>query len=240
MQAAENPAPPVRLWALPLIAGLLPAFAVAVAYWISAANGLAPSCNPFVDGCVSISRAARHGLANHVFRGLLLPAATLQGLVWLLCVVWLKRLGATGPSLKWLPWLGVLAAGFLVLYGTFLGTEGVAYRWMRRYGVIVYFGFTYLCMLIAAAHIRQLGRARFPIRARPDVALPALLAATLLAGLASVLVPLFLGDESLKDRLENTIEWYAGLAFTLFFAALAWLWRHTAFSASYGIQKSRP
>ena len=37
-----------------------------------------------------------------------------------------------------------------MLYGTFLGTEGSAYRWMRRYGVVVYFGATCIAMLIVS------------------------------------------------------------------------------------------
>jgi len=38
-----------------------------------------PACNPYLEGCVSISRAARHGLPNHLFKALVLPAAALQG-----------------------------------------------------------------------------------------------------------------------------------------------------------------
>ena len=44
------------------------------------------------------------------------------------------------------------AALFLVLYGTFLGTEGRGYQWMRRYGVVVYFGLTCIAMLCFAAN----------------------------------------------------------------------------------------
>ena len=226
-----------RIWALPLIAGLAPALGIAAAYGLSIADGFVPSCNPFVDGCVSISRAARQGLANHVFRALLLPAAALQALTWLLCVVWLRRLGATGRSLAWISWLGALAAVFVVLYGTFLGTEGVAYRWMRRYGIIVYFGCTYLCMLIAAAHIRTRVRSHgLRVPARLDVVLVALLAATLVMGLGNVFVAPVFGDPDLKNRVENVLEWYASLAFTLFFCALAWLWQHTSLSASLQVK----
>lgn len=229
--------PATRIWVLPLIAGLAPAIAIAAAFWISVADGFVPACNPFVDGCVSISRAARQGLANHVFRALLLPAAALQALTWLLCAVWLKRLGATGRSLAWMPWLGMLAAVFVGLYGTFLGTEGAAYGWMRRYGIIVYFGSTYLCMLIAAGHIRILVRSLgLRVPAQLDVVLVALLAATLLAGLANVFVAQVFGDPDLKNRVENVLEWYAGLAFTLFFCALAGLWRHTSFSISLQVK----
>jgi len=225
--------PASYLWPLPLVAGLLPAIAALAALWLSIALEIIPACNPFIDGCVSISRVGRHDLPNHVFRALVLPAAALQGVTWLLCVPWLKGIGAEPRTmLRVLPWLGVLAAVFLVLYGTFLGTEGQAYRWMRRYGVIFYFGFTYLCMLIASGELSRLARsgAMMP-PARLDRLLLGLCLATLVIGLANVFLPPFMNDQDTKNRLQNALEWYAALAFTLFFLALAWLWRHTRFSA---------
>jgi len=222
-----------RIWLLPLIAGLLPAVAAGAAFWISVAHALVLPCNPFIDGCISISRAGRHGLANHVFRALVLPAAMLQALTWILCTAWLANLGAAGRSLRWMPWLGVAAGIFLVLYGTFLGTEGEAYRWMRRYGVVVYFGCTFLCMLITGGHLRALvlGR-RLRIPARLDLFLLGLLMLTLAMGLVNVFVPPFFGDEAFKNRLENLMEWYASGAYTLFFVVLAVLWRRTTFRAA--------
>ena len=214
----------MRLWTLPLIAGLAPALGLAAAFWISVAEGHVEPCTPFIDGCVSISRAARHGLANHVFRAVLLPAAALQALVWLLCAQWLRGVGAGGRAVAWLPWLGAIAAIACVLYGTFLGTEGTAYRWMRRYGIVLYFGLTYLCMVLAARHMTPWPRWR--------AGLTALLALTLAMGLANYFAAPLLADAGLKNRVENVLEWFAGLAFTLYFLALAWLWRRTAFSAS--------
>ena len=218
------------LWPLPLIAAFLMAVAVLSAWWISVAHDYIPYCNPFVDGCVSVSRAARHGLGNHLFRALMLPSATLQGLTWLLFTAWLGKLGASGRSLRWLPWLGILAAVFLVLYGTFLGTEGATYRWLRRYGTIVYFGFTYVCILIATGHIRRLVRTgALAVPARMDVMLMILAGLTMLVAIAHVFVAPIL-DEQLKDRVENVVEWNISLSFTLFFLALAWIWRHARVS----------
>lgn len=235
MPGADIPktGPAGHLWPLPLVAGLLPAAAALAALWLSFALDLIPPCNPFLDGCVSISRAGRHDLPNHVFRALVLPAAVLQALTWLLCAGWLKGLGADARGMpRVLPWLGILAGVFLVLYGTFLGTEGQAYRWMRRYGVIFYFGFTFLCMLIASGALWRLARAgEIAPPARLDRWLVVLCAVMLVIGLAQVLVPPWFGSEDLKNRLENILEWYAALAFTLFFLALAWLWRHTRFTA---------
>lgn len=202
------------------------AVAVVSAWWVSTAQGYIPYCIPLVDGCVSISRAARHGLGNHIFRGLMLPSATIQGMTWLLCTAWLTRSGATGRSLRWLPWLGVVAAIFLVVYGTFLGTEGGTYRWLRRYGTIVYFGFTYICILIATGHIRRLtSHGALAVPARMDIMLMCLAGLTMLVAIAHVFIAPML-DEQLKDRVENVVEWAIGFSFTLFFLGLARLWRH--------------
>ena len=216
------------LWPLPLMGGLLPAVAALAALLLSFALDLVPPCNPFFDGCVSISRAARHDLPNHLFRALVLPAAVLQALTWFLCANWLKGLGSGGLRTPGaLAWLGFFAGIFLVLYGTFLGTEGQAYRWMRRYGVIFYFGFTFLCMVITSGALWHLTRsAAITLPARLDRLLVALCAATLVIGLVQPLVPPLLGSEDFKNRLENILEWYVGLAFTLYFLALAWIWRH--------------
>lgn len=213
-------------WPLPFIAGALPFLATLIAYMLSVRLGLIEPCNPFLDGCTSISRAARHALPNHLFRALLLPAAVLQGLSWLLCAAWLRGLGAVPTrKLRALPWLGLAAALFLVLYGTFLGTEGIAYRWMRRYGVVVYFGATCIAMLITsgAAHA-VVTHARAVSRM-----LPALCMALPLLGLVNSLAPWFELRAETIDALQNSTEWWAGLVFTLFFFALAGLWRADRF-----------
>jgi hypothetical protein len=229
------------LWPLPLVAGLAPAVAALLALALSFALDILPPCNPFLDGCVSISRAARHDLPNHVFRAIVLPAAALQALTWLLCATWLtnEESNAEGANargtLRALPWLGVLAGIFLVLYGTFLGTDSQAYRWMRRFGIIFYFGFTYLCMVIASGALRRLvlsDTIRAP--ARLDRWLIVLCAVTLAIGLVQVIAPPFIASEDLKNRLENILEWYAALAFTLYFLALAWLWRHARVTMRLG------
>lgn len=164
-----------------------------------------------------------------MFRAIVIPAAALQGLTWWLCVPWLRGLGATGRSLARLKWLGVAAAGFLVLYASFLGTEGNAYQWMRRYGIVGYFGGTFLCMLVTGGHLRSLalsGALRLPVRF--DLVLLGLLGTLLAMGLANVFVPRLLDDPGLGNRLENALEWHAGILYAIYFAALAWLWRRTS------------
>lgn len=86
------------LWPLALAAGLLPAVAALAAWQLSTRLELIAACNPFIDGCVSISRAARHDLPNHLFGAIVLPAAVLQGLTWWLAAVWLRELALLAPA----------------------------------------------------------------------------------------------------------------------------------------------
>ncbi len=204
------------VWPLFACAALLPVVATLCAYALSIQAGFVPACLPLVEGCTSISRAARHGLGNHVFRALVLPAATLQALMW--CLVALQLGSALGRKrMLVLCVLGVLAGGFLVLYATFLGTDGAIYRLLRQYGVIVYFAGTYLAQLLVTAcyleseHTRRLGRV-----------MTILCVAMLLLGIASTIASAMdLGPE-FKDRVENALEWQLAVLVTMWLLLLSW------------------
>ena len=220
-------------WPLPFLAGLLPLAATVLAYALSVRLGIVESCNPFFDGCTSISRAARHGVPNHLFRALVLPAAALQALFWLMCLSWLRSLGAApNRMLRAVPVLGIAAAVFLVLYATFLGAEGPAYRWMRRYGVVVYFGATSVAMLIVSDAVRRLA----PTRRFVVMALVALSVALPLLGLANAFAPLLGLSGVAIGPLQYSTEWWGGLLFTLFFFSLAWLWRTSRFAIRFSAE----
>ena len=223
---SEAPAP-WPLWPLALLAGLLPVVATLLAWSISTAQGLIPACIPFIDGCVSVSRAAREGLANTLFRALVLPAAVLQGLVWLCPARWLGTMLPPYRLLDALAPLGLVVALALVAYGAFLGTEGPAYRWLRRWGTIVYFGGTCVCLLIAGGGVQRAVRAGKLVLARvAERALVGLAAALVGIGLVHALLAAVFG-EPLKGRVENMAEWWAALIFQLGFLALAFAWWRT-------------
>lgn len=212
------------LWPLALMAGLLPLLATVLATGMSMQQGLVPACNPFVEGCTSISRAARHGLPNQLFRAIVLPAATLQALVWVLLAGWLRQAGAQTRARHWMAPLGVVAGLALVVYGSFLGSEGAIYRWLRQYGTVVYFGFTCLNLLLAGQALQQLvgqGRLRLPLRL--ERVFSALAVTLVLLGLANALLAATLGPQA-KDRVENVTEWWGALIFVLGFAGIAALW----------------
>lgn len=215
------------LWPLALVAGLLPAAASLAAWGLAIDAGLVPVCNPFLDGCVSISRAARHELPNHVFRALMLPAATLQAAVWLVQAQALRVQGAAAVrrSAIALAVIGIAAGIALVLYGSFLGTEGNVYRWLRRYGTVVYFGGSCLAVLMLARALQRLQALRVLRMPRGhERALLALLTLIVALGLGNALAGSW-ADAALKDRIENATEWWGALGLTLAFVVIASLWR---------------
>src|SRR5688572_32915846 len=107
MARREHDPVSLPLWPLPLLAAVLPLLVTHLAWWLSVRDGLAPACNPYLDGCVSISRAARHGLGNDLSRMAMLPCAALQAPSWEHATARLRR-DAPGAA-PTLPWLGVAA-----------------------------------------------------------------------------------------------------------------------------------
>lgn len=217
MFPGASPRTSVPLWPLPLLAAVMPFGVAHLAWWLSVNGGLIPSCNLYWDGCVSISRAARFGLGNHLFRLVMLPCATVQVLCWLGATLWLRR--CTPTRVRMLPWLGLVAGVFLALYATFLGTDGRAYEAMRRYGISLYFAFTYFALLATLHALSQVGPRVPGYRSLLVVAL-----GFMALGVASVAVRYTLSEPAVLDRWENALEWHLGLWLTAMFLVLAWRW----------------
>ncbi|MGQ0622054.1 MAG: hypothetical protein ACT4QA_19405 [Panacagrimonas sp.] len=204
---------------LALCCGLVPLIAVHLCYVLAASEGRVPWCIPYVEGCTSISRAARHGLSNPIFKGLMLPTAALIGLFWVLAVLRLREHAASHRArLHAMRALGHIGALFLVLYASFLGVEGEVYQLLRRYGVTVYFSFTVLAQMLLASLLPGGSMARR--------ALVGLCGVMLLLGLASL--PLqYLMEQ--RDAAVNAIEWCYALLMTSGFIVVAWEWQTAGF-----------
>ena len=117
--------------------------------------------------------------------------------------------------------LGVVSAFALAVYATFLGTEGDIYRFLRRYGVIVYFGFGYLAQL---ALMRRASASK-ALPPRLIVAMSWISIAMLMLGVANVAAGHLAADPAMKDRWENIFEWWLGLLMVGWYAVLAMGWR---------------
>lgn len=168
---------------------------------------------PYLDGCTSISATGRHGLAFYLFKMLMIPSAMLYLAVWLIAAQWLRGLGQRPRALLA---CGVVGAVFLIVYATFLGTDGALYTWLRRFGARMFFGLTAFAQLLLAWH---LWRAR--LRARWVQAILWLCALQLLIGIGSLPLPMLLED---PDAWQNIVEWNYALTMNAVFAVLAWGW----------------
>ena len=208
---------------------LLPLFCIHVSWQWSASVGAIPWCNPYWDGCVSISRAARSSDALFLFRaGMILSAAWLI-MYWRLCGYFLQ-------TRKWVekPYamlvLGYLGAIFLVLYADFLGTDGAVYRLMRRYGVIFFFTFTVLAQYL---YTRQLlhHQSELQLVSKHLKAMLGLGLFILIIGFISLGATIALENPA-KDRWENTTEWWFALAMMAYFGVSAALWQRLVYKIS--------
>ncbi|MEM6709774.1 MAG: hypothetical protein AAF648_13415 [Pseudomonadota bacterium] len=189
----------------------------AASYLASASEGHVPWCVPHLQGCDSVSATGRHGWGYFLFKAFVLPAAGLLWFYWLLCAAWLEALDASAGLRHSILIIGQVSAVALVLYVTFLGSEGDVYRALRRYGTVVYFGGTYLTQLLLLKALRDL--AVDP----PFVRFLSWLAVLMLVGAASFAVVANLFPE--EDVLQNISEWNFGTLLCAFPALTWWLWR---------------
>lgn len=220
------------IWIAWLCIGL-PFVAVHAAYWISANSGLVPWCWPYLEGCTSISRAARHGLANLLFKGLMLPYAALLTLFWVLTYAWLRQLRPRAiRQAQLVVGLGTIAAVFLVLYASFLGAEGPEYRWLRRYGITVYFSFTVLAQMFVAALLWSQASLSKSLR----MALVMLSGLLLALGLISLPLQHYASD---VDAAINALEWTYALLMVAFYPLIASGWAQTGFRLYSRIRPAR-
>jgi len=236
----------LRPYWLALWCGLVP-IAVTHAAWLL--NLLAPAaqladefrCIPYWDGCVSVSRAVRSGPGLMLFRAVMLPTAALLAITWLCVAPWLAALRPDGQSrARWISVAGFIGALFLVLYVSALGTDGPWYGWLRRYGVVVYFGLTALSQLLLVHALWPMGRdVRFRHLQGPIRVLFALVSVEWLCGVLSVAKRVLLSDPALIDRIENVVEWWFALALSAAFLALAVLMYRSGFRLSPSIETMR-
>src|SRR5690606_17617460 len=84
MRMTPVPQRPVALWPLPLSVAVLFTVAAHLALWLSIRDGWIEACVPYVEGCTSISRAARRGQGRPVVRLRWWPCAAPDGVAaWL-------------------------------------------------------------------------------------------------------------------------------------------------------------
>ena len=186
---------------------------VACAAWSMGARLISP-CNPFVDGCTSISRACRQVPVIYLFRTIMLPCSALLALFWWqerarLRAVAPARVGTRRTAIA----LGLLGAAFLPPYVVFLGTDGPVYEFLRRIGIYVFFAGTGFAQAVVTLGLER-GVDVSPPERRRRAARWALVAFMLCTGPLNLVLKATLAD---PDRAENVIEWWFALALFAWF-----------------------
>ncbi len=223
---------------LALFVTFLPLFAVNAAYLISANAELVPRCLPYIEGCTSISRAARQGEAVFLFRASMIVHAVLLMWYWRFAQCWLNNLRADQginrgkKSAQLMCLLGVTGAFFLILYADYLGTSGEFYRFMRRYGVIFYFTFTPLAQLIMVSQLYKLKKSAPELDIKIGILCYQLgiLLLILLLGLISLLHGYLYGS---SFERENIVEWNYALLLTAYFGGSVLMWKNLKWQLSF-------
>lgn len=182
-------------------------------------EGYTPFCIPYWADCISISHSGRHGIAYFVFKGGMISACLLLWQFWSLCRIWLNQLGTTQPALTTIAACASLA---LLVYTLALGHSGDTFRLLRRFGVVLFFGLSFVNFALLA---RALSKTRLH---RQASALSRACSVILGIALFSLVLDASLGDR--YDRLENAFEWWLTLLLIALLAWVGWLWRRTDFA----------
>jgi len=210
---------------LAIIITLLPLIATNAVYLISAYQGNVPWCNPYFDGCTTISQAARSGNSIYIYRASMMVYSVLLIWFWVYSRQWLMQvLGEATKLSSAIMWLGIIGALFLMVYIDFLGTTGEINRFMRRYGIMVFFTFTPLAqVLLLKLHYRTLSKAASVNLKRPILQLQLyVLLVMSIIGITSIILDI----AQLKTyQSENIVEWTFAFLLNIYFAGMIFIWR---------------
>jgi hypothetical protein len=214
---------------IPWLLTALPILAVGGAYAIALAQGFNSRCIPFIEGCTSISRAARYEDAIFWFRALMMPVSVLLVIYWYLEWRQLKQFTSRKLTLNCMLTLGIVAALALVLYANFLGTDGHFYRFLRRFGVTFYFGFSLLAQLLCV-YLNESARIFYKTDSQKNTKVLRLIdwqkrfvILQWFIGLISLIILIW--QPEFKDQADNIIEWNMALLMTLFYGVRGFAWR---------------
>ncbi|WP_373028808.1 hypothetical protein [Sulfurovum sp.] len=207
---------------LALIITILPLFISNVVYLLSAYQGFIPWCIPYIDGCTTISKAARSGDSIFIFRATMIAYGVLLIWFWIYVRQWLDQLyGHTTNMARIILWLGIVGAIFFIIYIDFLGTTGEVNRFMRRYGILVYF----ICIPIAQIlllrqhyNVLQEGVVKPRFLQYQLVLIVLMLAIGIVHGVLEV-------AHTKTYESENIVEWNLALLMQLYFLGMFFIWK---------------
>ena len=185
-----------------LLVAIFPFIAIHISFILSVQSEYLTLCNPYIDGCYSISRVARQPSSIIIFKILMLISAFSLFFLW-------PRLFKPNYN-KILILIGRIGSLFLIVYIVALGEEGFLYELMRRFGVFIFYIFTLISQWVFTLNVDSR-----KIRFLDKIFLINII--TFFQILAFfVAIPFFLFIEN-HSYIENIIEWWITLLITLWF-----------------------
>ena len=184
------------------LVSLLPFLAIHLSLILSIQNDFLVFCNPYIDGCYSISRAARQPYSIIVFKVLMILSAVLLFFLWQRIF---KKEKNKSPIL-----IGQIGSFFLVLYIIALGNDGFIYDFMRRIGVFIFYIFT-----LTSQWIFSFSKTIKTIKFSDNINLLKFTSLSQIL-LFIMAIPFFLITNN-DGFIENIFEWWITLFITIWF-----------------------
>ena len=185
-----------------LLVSIIPFITIHLSFILSVQNEYLTLCNPYIDGCYSISRVARQPSSIIIFKILMLVSAFSLFFLW-------PRLFKSNYN-KILIFIGRIGPLFLIAYIVALGEEGFLYELMRRFGVFIFYIFTLISQWVFTLNV-DLRKKRFIDKI---FLMNIIVYLQILAFLVAIPFFLFIKNYS---YIENIIEWWITLLITLWF-----------------------
>ena len=185
-----------------LLVSIIPFIAIHLSFIVSVQNEYLTLCNPYIDGCYSISRVARQPSSIIIFKILMLVSAFSLFFLW-------PRLFKSNYN-KILIFIGRIGPLFLIAYIVALGEEGFLYELMRRFGVFIFYIFTLISQWVFTLNV-DLRKKRF---INKIFLMNIIVYLQILAFLVAIPFFLFIKNYS---YIENIIEWWITLLIILWF-----------------------
>ena len=117
-----------------LLVFILSFLAIHIPLLLSTVNEYLEVCNPYFDGCFSISRSSRQPVSIFIFKPLMIISALS------LYFLWPRLLNKNYKRI--FIYICQIVSLFLIIYTFALVNDGNLYEIMRRYGIFIFYVFT--------------------------------------------------------------------------------------------------
>ncbi len=214
----------MRLSRIAFLLALLPLLTIHLSFLWAASLGHVSWCIPYGPDCTSISSVGRRVPETYLFKTGMIAAVVVMVVYWWRMhrqLLWLDQISEVGNGLMLI--LGLVASLGLLAYVLALGHIGDGYELQRRVGVTLFYGLSYLALLIFADLVSRVPATLTAGHTGPLQGLRWLAALFLGLALLSLVISAF--DQSLYHRVDDAFEWGLTLLLCVYLGVTGVWWR---------------